>query len=183
MADTQGSRQALRGKRELTAVCRKPGLRTARHPSQEKDGGEGKGKATSQGKNPHQTLPGLTRRLLASQPHAYPRACICPTVSPPAHDNVHGTLRPGQAGMCFVVIQPGIQPDPAMRLLNSPAERDCPSCLLVCGFGEGLPLQKDRGGNFSARVEVCRANTVLYKKEVIHKENAEFAPLRDSSEA
>ena len=34
------------GKGELTAVCRKPGLRTARHPSQEKDGGEGKGKAT-----------------------------------------------------------------------------------------------------------------------------------------
>ena len=25
------------------------------------------------GKNPHQTLPGLTRRLLAGQPHAYPR--------------------------------------------------------------------------------------------------------------
>ena len=81
----------------------KPGLRTARHPSQEKDGGEGKGKATyltltswTLGKNPHQTLPGLTRRLLASQPHAYPRACICPTVSPPAHDNVHGTHADGR---------------------------------------------------------------------------------------
>ena len=38
--------QSGEGKGELTAVCRKPGLRTARHPSQEKDGGEGKGKAT-----------------------------------------------------------------------------------------------------------------------------------------
>ena len=34
-----------KGKGELTAVCRKPGLRTARHLSQKKDGGEGKGKS------------------------------------------------------------------------------------------------------------------------------------------
>ena len=36
---------AKAGKR-MTVVCRKPGLRTTRHPSQEKDRGEGKGKAT-----------------------------------------------------------------------------------------------------------------------------------------
>ena len=42
----EASKALAEGKGELTAVCRKPGLRTTRHPSQEKDRGEGKGKAT-----------------------------------------------------------------------------------------------------------------------------------------
>ena len=65
---------------------------TAPKPGEGRGGRKGKSDVPDTlGKNPHQTLPGLTRRLLGSQPHAYPRACICPTVSPPAHDNVHGT--------------------------------------------------------------------------------------------
>ena len=69
------------GKGELTAVCRKPGLRTARHLSQKKDGGEGKGKSDvpdthllnpgKEVKNPHQTLPGLTASPMHTPVHAY----------------------------------------------------------------------------------------------------------------